>query len=279
MTLHSPQYEMLDLSARRATNVGPLERLVSAALGARMLAASLDQRSWVPRCLSLGSGAYFLHRGLTGRCAAYRRLGLVQDERYGSSGFLRRPIRIGASIEIARPPGEVYSFWRELEPLVSAHESLRRVEVLSRATSAWTVQAGGQLVTWVAHIVEDVPDERIAWESIEGAFRHRGQVDFLPALRGSGTLLSLDLTWFAPITDIAATLGLAKRSPAELARRALKNVKGLLEAGEVSVSGALPQSVRARMSSSGRSLGEGTSPGEATMAPQGAHSCDSSPGT
>jgi uncharacterized membrane protein len=249
-TLYSVQRELLDLAARRAVNVGPTERLLSAALGARCALGGLGSRGLM-RWMRLASGALLLHRGITGRCALYRRLDLVQDERFPTT-MLRRPIRVGASVEIARPRRDVYGFWRSLEPLVSADERLRRVEVLSEDTSFWVAEIAGRRLTWTSRIVQDVPGETIAWETIGGtAFRHRGRVEFLPSPRGEGTVVVLDLTWFAPLTAVAAAVRATRNSPAYRARRALKHVKVLMEAGEIPVNGEAPR-VQGRAALEGR---------------------------
>lgn len=237
-TMFAAQRELLDLAARRIINVGPLERVASVFLGTRCVVGSLHRRG-LARLVSLGAGAYFLFRGISGRCAVYRELDLVHDPRYPFRAF-RRPIRIGATLEISRSPTEVYHFWRDLERLSAAlaPEGVVRVEPVAPDTSCWVAEVGGAEVAWTARIVEDVEAECIAWEA-EGAFRHRGRVEFLPALRGTGTLVVLDMTWFAPVTAVAAALKLRGLSPVRRARRVLHNAKELLEAGEVAVNGAV----------------------------------------
>jgi uncharacterized membrane protein len=242
MALHAAQLDLLDLSARRAANVGPCERVLSVLLGTRCTAESFE-RTGLTSMLSLGTGAYLLYRGLSGRCALYRALDLVPDGRHPRKG-LRRPMRIGTSLEIEREPHEVYAFCRDFERLGRAVEGVQRVEQAGPDTSRWIASTGAQggkgqsgagEAAWTARIVEDIGSRRIGWETdAGGSFPHRGSLEFLPALRGTGTLVVLDATWYAPV---AAVLRLRGRSPVRRARSILRRVKELLEAGEIPVPG------------------------------------------
>jgi uncharacterized membrane protein len=178
----------------------------------------------------MGSGAYFLYRGLTGRCALYRRMDLVRDQRFPHPP-MRRPIRVGASTTIDAPPEQVYHFWRDLERLAPAVDGVRSVRRRNATTSEWTAEIAGKTLGWTSRILEERECRRIVWETIpEGALDHRGSVDFLPAPGARGTLVVLDVTWFAPpLLGPVARAG----SPVTLARRTLRRVKQLIEAGEI----------------------------------------------
>lgn len=234
MSLHASQLDLLQLSRRRDANVGPLERVLSVLLGTRCTVRGLERRG-AGSALALGTGAYMLYRGLAGRCALYRALGFVPDRRPDRRRALGRAVRVGSSVEVEREPHEVYAFWRDVERLGQAVEGVHRVEVLGPDASRWSTRLGECELGWTAHVVEDVVGRRLAWETEgRGPFAHRGSIDFLPAQRGTGTLVVLDLTWHAPLT---APFRLRGRSPALIARTALRRAKELLEAGEVPVSG------------------------------------------
>jgi uncharacterized membrane protein len=234
MIFHDAQLELIRLADRRAENVGPIERALSFVFGARSLLRGLSHKGPLS-FLSTGTGAYLLYRALTGRCSLYRRLHLVRDQRFPHPP-LRRSIRVGASTTIDAPLEEVYHFWRELERLAPAIEGVRSVRRRNETTSEWTAEIAGKTHSWTSRILEERECRRIVWETLpEGSFDHRGSVDFLPAPGGRGTLVVLDVTWFAPpLLGPVARSGL---SPVALARRTLRCVKQLIEAGEIARSG------------------------------------------
>jgi uncharacterized membrane protein len=238
MAFHASQLDLLDLSARHLPNVGPFERVLSVLLGTRCTMRSFE-RTGLQSLAALGAGAFLLHRGLGGRCALYGALDLVPDPRHARRG-LRRALRIGASIEIEREPHEIHAFLRDSVRLGCALEGVRRVEEIDPVTSRWFASSGepGECETsWTVRVVEDVQSRRFAWESLEdGPFLHRGSIELVPAQRGTGTLVVLDVTWYARFAALTA-LRLRGRSPASRARSALRRAKELLEAGEVPVPG------------------------------------------
>src|SRR5436189_2899794 len=83
-------------------NLGPLERWLSLAGAAVLLAAGARRRS-VP--FLLGGGA-LLFRGATGFCPVYEALQAAGTE-----------VEIEKTISVFRPVHEVYSGWRNLENL------------------------------------------------------------------------------------------------------------------------------------------------------------------
>jgi uncharacterized membrane protein len=84
------------------------------------------------------------------------------------------------SVTINKPVAEVYAFWRRFENLPRFMDYLESVTQRSNGRSHWVAKLplGGTL-TWDAEIIEDRPNELIAWRTIEGSLlRHRGEVSF-----------------------------------------------------------------------------------------------------
>ena len=100
----------------------------------------------------------------------------------------RQGIRVRKAITINRPPEEVYAFWRNLENLPRFMAHLESVRVLDDRRSYWKVAAPlGTTVEWTAEIIEDRPNELIAWRSLEDAeVPNSGTVRFTPAPGGRG---------------------------------------------------------------------------------------------
>ena len=87
---------------------------------------------------------------------------------------------IGRTVTINRPRHELYAFWRDFRNLPLFMENIESVDVLDERRSHWVVQGpAGQTVEWDSVIVEDVPDELIAWRSDEGAdVPNSGRIEF-----------------------------------------------------------------------------------------------------
>jgi uncharacterized membrane protein len=94
-------------------------------------------------------------------------------------------------VDVTRPVQAVYDQWTQFEDFPRFMEGVESVTQLDDATLLWTAEIAGQRRSWKARIVEQVPDRRISWESIDGA-RNAGIVQFEPLGDGS-TRVFLDL--------------------------------------------------------------------------------------
>jgi len=104
--------------------------------------------------------------------------------------------------------GTVYNQWTQFEEFPLFMEGVERVEQLDDRRLHWVARFGGKRKEWDAEIVEQVPDQRVAWRSISGT-PNEGQVRFTPTDR-NGTVITLRLN-FEPETTmerIAGSLGM-----------------------------------------------------------------------
>jgi len=149
-------------------------------------------------------------------------------------------IRFTKSFTINRQPDVVYGFWRKLENLPRFMRHLASVEVIDERRSRWRARApAGMTVSWEAEIVEDQPNERLAWRSTEGStIRNRGSVRFVPAPGARGTEIHVDLEYAVPGGRVASLLAkLFGEEPEQQVADDLRRLKQLLEAGEIASSG------------------------------------------
>ena len=163
-------------------------------------------------------------RGTAGRARAKRREG----------------IHFRKSFTINRQPEVVYAYWRELENLPRFMRHLEAVEVIDSKRSRWKAKApAGTTVSWEAEIVDDVPNERISWRSLEGArIPNRGTVSFKPAPGARGTELHVELEYFVPGGQMSSYVArLFGEEPEQQVEDDLRRLKQLLEAGEIARSG------------------------------------------
>jgi uncharacterized membrane protein len=145
-------------------------------------------------------------------------------------------IEVRQTVTIARPPSEVYGFWRNLENLPRFMAHLDSVRVLDDRRSAWKAKGPiGSQYEWQAEITEDRPGERIAWRSLppSDAF-NSGVVKFMPAPRDQGTEVHVELQYAPPAGSLGAAIAkLFGREPGQQVMSDLRRLKQVLEVGEV----------------------------------------------
>jgi len=145
-------------------------------------------------------------------------------------------VQITRAITVDRPRDEVYRFWHQLENLPRFMTNLEEVRTLDDRRSHWRAKAPlGKSVEWEAVIVDDRPNELIAWESTEDAdVRNAGIVRFeaAPADRGTEVIVSLEYDPPAgPLGMLAARL--TGREPGAQASADLRRFKQVMETGDV----------------------------------------------
>jgi len=84
---------------------------------------------------------------------------------------------IEEAIEIAAPVRTVYDQWTQFEEFPQFMEGIEEVRQLDDRRLHWVAEIAGRRHEWDAEIVEQVPDERIAWRSTSGIPNH-GTVRF-----------------------------------------------------------------------------------------------------
>jgi len=145
-------------------------------------------------------------------------------------------IEVRKTVTIARPPAEIYDFWRNLENLPRVMAHLDSVRVLDDRRSAWKAKGPiGSQYEWQAEITDDLPGERIAWRSLppSDAF-NTGVVLFKPAPGDQGTEVHVELRYAPPAGQLGAAIAkLFGREPGQQVMSDLRRLKQVLEVGEV----------------------------------------------
>jgi uncharacterized membrane protein len=77
--------------------------------------------------------------------------------------------RIIEEIEVGVPIRVAYDQWTQFESFPRFMEGIDRVLQLDDTTLEWTASIGGRVKHWRAEIVEQRPDDIVAWRSTEGA--------------------------------------------------------------------------------------------------------------
>ena len=101
--------------------------------------------------------------------------------------------RIKKSIEVERPLSDVYNQWTQFEEFPRFMEGVKEVRQLDDQRLHWRADIGGKEKEWTAKIIEQIPDDRIAWQSQSGE-QTSGQVDFA-RLGPDRTQVALELSY------------------------------------------------------------------------------------
>lgn len=143
------------------------------------------------------------------------------------------PIAVSEAIDIDVRPALVYAQWRRLENLPQILSHLEVVREETATTSYWQAKGpAGTTVSWYATLDADVPAERLAWSSDEGAdVPNAGVVTFSPVNAGMGTRLSVDLTYTPPAGKLGRLVAAAfGEAPAQQVSDDLRNFRDAVQA-------------------------------------------------
>ncbi|HET7456073.1 MAG TPA: SRPBCC family protein [Gemmatimonadaceae bacterium] len=153
-------------------------------------------------------------------------------------------MRAKKSITVARPPEEVYAFWRNFENFPQFMRHLESVTDIGGNRSHWVAKApAGKEVQWEAEITADVPNERISWRSVQGSeIYNAGTVSFRAAPGGRGTEVRVELEYDPPFGKLGATVAkFFREEPGQQIADDLRHFKQVMELGEIVLSDATKQ--------------------------------------
>ena len=86
---------------------------------------------------------------------------------------------IQKSIEIDLPVSPVYNQWTQFDEFPEFMEGVESVTRLDDKNLHWVAEVAGSRQEWNAEILDQQPDRRIAWRSVDGT-RNGGSVEFIP---------------------------------------------------------------------------------------------------
>jgi uncharacterized membrane protein len=216
-------------------NVGYVDRAASAAVGLPMVALGL--RRWSTGGLAMAAvGGYLAYRAATGYCPLYDMLELDSAHDAHAITHMHKGVFVKQSYTVNRSPEECYRFWRDFTNLPRFMTHLKSVRVLDDRRSRWEAKAPlGGSVSWDAEIINERPNELIAWRSVgEADVDNAGSVRFRPAPGDRGTEVTVEINYEAPGGRLGATIArLLGESPEVQVREDLRRFKQLLETGEI----------------------------------------------
>ena len=115
------------------------------------------------------------------------------------------------SVDVDVPIRVAYDQWTQFESFPEFMEGVKRVVQLGDKSLEWTAEIMGKEETWTAEIVEQVPDQRIAWRSTSGS-PNSGIVSFLPTSDGATRVtLRIEADPQGPVETAGDALGFLDR--------------------------------------------------------------------
>ena len=132
---------------------------------------------------------------------------------------------IKESIDVNVPVGTAYNQWPQFEQFPKFMEGVESVTQIDDTHLRWAANVGGARREWEAEIVEQVPDQKIAWRATSGNGPN-GIVTFDP-LGPDSTLITVEMSYEPDglMEQLGATVGIDSRQVAA----DLKRFKQLVE--------------------------------------------------
>ena len=145
------------------------------------------------------------------------------------------------AVTIGKSRDEVYAFFRRFSNLPRFMTNVDSIQELDDRRSHWVVQGpAGRTVEWDAVVTADEPGHLIGWESVEGAdVKNHGRVEFRDAPADRGCEIHAAIHYELPAGGLGKLVaGLFGKDPGEQAHADLRQLKMLLETGEVATTKA-----------------------------------------
>ena len=222
------------------TNVGSIERIVSAVGGGALIAFGLKQGGVIGALSAVVGGGLAL-RGVTGHCQVYDAMGVdTSDDSPNPKspyhhGLLDEKIHVKKTITVNKSTSELYAFWRKLSNLPQFMSHLESVTLIDNKRSHWVAKAPlGTTVEWDAEITSEHENERLGWTSVEGSeIINSGVVEFRPT-QNRGTELVVTLTYEPPAGKLGSLIAkLFGEEPNQQVEEDLRRFKSLMETGTI----------------------------------------------
>jgi uncharacterized membrane protein len=208
---------------------------VTLLLGGGFLVGAASRRS-LPLAAAAG---VLLYRGVAGHWPFARFL--ERDESEALHPATSVPHQTGIKVErsnvVSKSPDELYRFWRNLENLPRFMDHVVDVQERDEKRSHWKVKSvAGATFEWDAEIINEIPNELIAWRSLDGSdVDHAGSVHFEPDPHG-GTKVTVIMEYRPPVGKLGAEIArMFGAEPGQIVEQDLRRLKQLLETGEIQV--------------------------------------------
>lgn len=142
-------------------------------------------------------------------------------------------------VEVNATPEKVYGWWRGLTNLPSILPDVKKIEARGGddTMTHWVVSGPlGKDIEWDAKIVEDVPNTRLAWASVDGTVSNAGAVRFDD--HGETTGVEVSFQYDPPAGAAGELVAKLFSDPQDKVEHALQEFKRTIEAATPGTSDA-----------------------------------------
>jgi uncharacterized membrane protein len=209
-------------------NWAPSTRVIMGTIGGALALKGLRSKGAAGRTLSaLGLG--LLTRAMTN----------LPARRLVGAGAGRRAVEVQKTVVVGAPIEQVWELWSNFEQFPRFMSHLREVRRIDEKRSHWVATGpAGIPVEWDAVITEWVPNEVIAWRSVEGStVQAAGRVRFRPTPVGN-TEIDVHMSYNPPAGALGhAVASLFGTDPKRAMDEDMVRLKALLEEGKTRAEG------------------------------------------
>ena len=133
--------------------------------------------------------------------------------------------------EVEAPVERVYAYWRDFSNFPAFMPDVQEVTVTGPTTSHWKVSGPlGKSVEWDAEIIEDLPNQRIAWKSVgDPDVDNAGAVRFDD--RGATTNIEVSLEYNPPGGKAGELVAELVKDPDKQVQWAVDGFRQVVESG------------------------------------------------
>ncbi len=219
--------EINQSQAENEAAISDKERWASIVGGSAMVLMGLQQRSLRGILTAIAGGGLAYHGATADKS--------LQDKVVDATG-INKAIRVEKTVTIDKSAEELYNYWHNFENLPTFMKHVKSVQVLDMRRSHWVANAPlGQTIEWDADIINDQPNQLIAWASEEGAqVDNSGFVRFSPAPGDRGTEVKVVMEYNVPGGMVTAAIAkLFGEEPEQQIGDELRRFKQLMETGEI----------------------------------------------
>ncbi|MCZ7456583.1 SRPBCC family protein [Streptomyces sp. WMMC940] len=119
--------------------------------------------------------------------------------------------QVEESIEVDVPVRTAYNQWTQFTSFPQFMDGVERIDQLSDTLTHWTTSIDGVRRQFDAKITEQIPDERVAWTTVEGE-RQAGAVTFHRLAEGrTKVMLQMDFDPQGLAETVGDKLGFVRR--------------------------------------------------------------------
>jgi uncharacterized membrane protein len=171
--------------------------------------------------------------GLTGTAIATRGLTNLPTRRLTGMTAGRRAVDVQKAITVQAPIERVFAFFTQWENFPQWMSHVREVRGAMEGRTHWVVDGpAGTTVAWDAITTDLIPNERIAWKTVEGApIEHSGVIRFTPTADGA-TTIDIKMSYNPPAGAVGhAVATILGRDPKHQMDDDLARLKTTIETG------------------------------------------------